>query len=68
MHELPPEDARLLIEYAKRKYAEERWPLSTELRPIRAALAKLDPKPEPIPRPTPRPYVPSTFARRNRRR
>lgn len=66
--ELSPSDTQALIEYAKRKYAEERWPYATELRGIREALAKLDPKPNPVPPPTPRPYVPSSLARRKNRR
>jgi hypothetical protein len=62
---LPPEDAQLLIEYAKRKYAEERWPLSPSLRPIREALAKVARK-EPLQ--GPKPYMPSMWARRKQRR
>jgi hypothetical protein len=63
-----PEDAEILIAYARRKFAEERWPLATSLRPIREALERLQPKPKPEqPRPAPRPYVPSTLARRKHR-
>src|SRR3954464_156869 len=46
MEFLSPEDTQVLIEHARRKFAEERWPLSTELRPVREALAKLDSKPD----------------------
>jgi hypothetical protein len=34
-----------------RKFAEERWPLSPALRPVRAIMEKVDPKPEPQPLP-----------------
>lgn len=57
--ELSPEDAEALFAYARQKFAEERWPLSPSLRPIREALEKLDPKPEPVPIEPKRPYVPS---------
>jgi hypothetical protein len=42
--ELSPEIAAI-VDYARRKYAEERWPLSPAMRPLREALAKLDPQP-----------------------
>ena len=66
--ELSPVETQALIEYAKRKYAEERWPLAIELQPIRDVLAKLDRKPEATPAAIARPYVPSTLAKRKRRR
>jgi hypothetical protein len=47
--ELSDEETRILIDYARRKFAEERWPLSPALRPVRAIMEKLDPKPEPPP-------------------
>lgn len=62
---LSPDEARCLIEYARRKYAEERWPLADALRPVRAAIAKLEPKPEPVA--PPKPYVPSSIHRKKRR-
>lgn len=65
--ELSAVETQLLIDYARRKYAEERWPLATELRPIREALAKLDPNSEPAPALIPKPYVPSILAKRKRR-
>jgi hypothetical protein len=46
---LSAEDTRTLIDYARRKFAEERWPMSPALRPMRAVMEKLDPKPEPQP-------------------
>jgi hypothetical protein len=45
--ELSPEESAAIIAYARQKFAEERYPLSPGLRPVREALAKLDPKPEP---------------------
>jgi hypothetical protein len=49
MTEPDPSDQKnqTLIDYARRKFAEERWPLSPTLRPVRAIMEKLDPKPEP---------------------
>jgi hypothetical protein len=49
--ELADEETRTLIDYARRKFAQERWPLSTALRPVREIMEKLDPKPEPQPLP-----------------
>jgi hypothetical protein len=39
--ELSPEETATLIDYARRKYAEERWPLAPELRDVRLAVEKL---------------------------
>ena len=50
---LTDEETRTLIDYARRKFAEERWPLSPALREVRAVIEKLDPKPEPAPLPEP---------------
>jgi hypothetical protein len=41
------DEAKRLINYARRKYAQERYPFSPAFRSIREALTKLDPKPEP---------------------
>jgi hypothetical protein len=38
-----------LIDYARRWFAEERWPMSPKLRAVRAIMEKLDPKPKPPP-------------------
>ena len=38
---LSAEETAALIEYARQKYAEERWPLSPTLRPVREAIEKL---------------------------
>jgi hypothetical protein len=43
--ELSPEDTATLIDYVRQKYAEERWPLSPELREVRAVLMKLRAQP-----------------------
>jgi hypothetical protein len=48
---LSDEETHTLIDYARRKFAEERWPLSPALRPVREIMDKLDPKPEPQPLP-----------------
>jgi hypothetical protein len=66
--ELSPEDTRCLIEYAMRKYAEERWPLSPELRQVREALMKLDRRPAPAPLLPAKPYVPSLAMQRKKKR
>ena len=47
--ELSDEETRTLIDYARRKFAAERWPLSPAFRPVREIMEKLDPKPEPAP-------------------
>jgi hypothetical protein len=44
-------EVRCLIDYAGRKYAEERYPLAPALRPIRGALPKLDTACERLPAP-----------------
>jgi len=53
MTEPDPSDQKnqTLIDYARRKFAEERWPLSPTLRPARAIIEKLNPKPGPQPLP-----------------
>jgi len=56
---LSPEDTAILIDYARPKYAEERWPLSTELRLVREVIEKLRPKPAPVPAAPARPCEPS---------
>jgi hypothetical protein len=67
--DLTEDETRTLIDYARRKFAEERWPMSPGLRPIRAIMEKLDPKPEPQPLPAPKPRVePSWRMARKRRR
>jgi hypothetical protein len=63
--ELSPPDIATLIDYARRKYAEERWPLSPELKEVREALMKLREQPTVHPAPKPsRPYEPSMVAQR----
>jgi hypothetical protein len=68
-HMLSDEETRPLIDYARRKFAEERWPVSLALRPVRAIMKKLDPKPKPPPLPASQARVePSWRMARNRRR
>ena len=45
--DLSDDEIRTLIEYARRKFAEERYPLDPALEPVRQALAKLEGKPAP---------------------
>ena len=65
---LTDDEVQCLIDYARQRFAEERWPLSPGLRPIREALAKLDAKPKPEPQPERKPHVPSLLAQRKKRR
>jgi hypothetical protein len=58
-------EIQLLIDYARCKFLEERWPMSPALRAVREALGRIEPKPEPLP--VPKPYVPSTIGKRKRR-
>jgi hypothetical protein len=44
---LSDEEIHGLIAYARDKFADERCPFAPTLRPVREALAKLDPKPNP---------------------
>jgi hypothetical protein len=58
-----------LMAYARDKFGDEPYPFAPALRPIREALAKLDPKPKPEPLPPGKPYVPSlVLQRKNKRR
>jgi hypothetical protein len=50
--------ARHVIDYARGKFAVERYPLAPALKPIRETLAKLDPKPKPEPPAPKRPIRP----------
>jgi hypothetical protein len=50
-HSTFDESATPLIDYARRKYAEERWPLAPELRAVREAIEKLRATPVPAPKP-----------------
>jgi hypothetical protein len=62
---LSEEETRTLIDYARWKFAEERW----ALRPVREIMEKLNPKPEPQPLPAQGKRVePSWRLARKRRR
>jgi len=65
---LTDEEIHGLIAYARCKFAVEPYPFAPALRPIREALAKLDPKPTPAPLPQRRPYVPSLVLQRKNKR
>ena len=49
--DLTEEETQTLIDYARQRFAEERWPMSPALRSVREIMQKLDPKPEPQPLP-----------------
>ena len=67
---LTEDEIQGLIAYARDKFATKRYPFAPALRPIREALAKLDPKLIPQPPAPKKPYVPSLVLQRknNRRR
>ena len=44
--EISPQETAILIDYGRRKYAEDRWPLAPEPRSVREAIEKLRGKPE----------------------
>ena len=65
---LTDDEIRGLIDYARGKFAAERYPFAPALRPIRETFAKLDPKPKPeLPAPK-KPWVRSTLLNKGRRR
>ena len=68
MIELSPDNTQTLIDYARRKFAEEPYPFTPALKPVREALAKLDPKPKPEPRPPRKPSVPSLVLNKGKKR
>ena len=45
---LTDEEIKALLGYARRKFLEEALPMSPSLRTVRAALGKIEPKPEPL--------------------
>jgi hypothetical protein len=64
--DLTPDEITTLIDYARRKFGEERWPLSPELRPIRLLLEQLALSTERMPPPKPT-GEPSLALRKKRR-
>jgi hypothetical protein len=38
--ELSEDETRTLIDYSRRKFAEERWPMSPALRPVREIMCE----------------------------
>jgi hypothetical protein len=66
--ELSPQETATLIDYARRKYAEERYPLSPELREVRLAIEKLRPRPAPLPPAPARPHILPSYMQKKRRR
>jgi hypothetical protein len=65
---LSKEETQTLIDYARRKFAEERWPMSEGLKLVREALAKLDPKPKQAPLLSASPMYLSLAAQRRKKR
>jgi hypothetical protein len=66
---LSDEEIHGLVAYARDRFATEQHPFAPALRPVREALAKLDPKPVPPPPAPKKPYVPSlVLQRKNKRR
>jgi hypothetical protein len=65
--ELNDEEVQRLIDYARRKFAEERYPLAPALRPIRRLMERLGSNPQPMPPPKP-PGEPSLALRKKKRR
>jgi hypothetical protein len=45
---LTGEEIKALLGYARRKFLQEASPMSPSLRTVRAALGKIEPKPEPL--------------------
>jgi hypothetical protein len=64
--DLTPEETATMIDYARRKYAEERWPLSPELRAVREIVEKLRGKPR-VPPMEIRPHEPSLHLLKQKR-
>jgi hypothetical protein len=60
-----PDEMQVIIDYAWRRFAEERYPLSPSLQPVREALDRLCPRPQPDPLPPSKPHVPTLAERRN---
>jgi hypothetical protein len=63
--DLSPDELETLADYARKKYASERWPLSIELRPVREILDKVFPRRPPAP--SPKVYAPPKATPKQRR-
>jgi len=64
--QLNGDELQRLIDYARQKFAEERYPLAPALRPIRLLMERLAATTTPIPPPKP-PGEPSVVLRKKRR-
>ena len=64
------EERAAVTEWLRRSIAADPFPLSPRLKPLKSALAKLDPQPERVvePLPPPKRWVNSTIGQRKRRR
>lgn len=61
--DLTDDELAAVIAAVREKIDFDRYPLSPRMRPLRAALAKLDPASAPKPRPDPKPPLPEAPAR-----
>jgi hypothetical protein len=69
LRDLTDEELAALIAYVRDKLAAERFPYSPTLRPVKSALAKLEPPARPEPMPPPKPIgEPSMLLAKRRRR
>ena len=66
--DLTDDEAKTLIAYVRKKYGEERYPLSIELRPLREVLDKIDPPKKRAPSPPPKIYAPPRATAKQRLR
>ena len=65
LSDLSEDEGKILIDYARKKFADERWPYSQQIRPVRDVLDKLKAKP-PLPAP-PKVYAPPRATAKQRR-
>lgn len=61
--DLTDDEHAALAAAARRVIDEDRYPMSPRLRPLKSALAKLDPASAPKPKPEPKPPLPEAPAR-----
>lgn len=64
--DLTDDELAAVVASVRRTLDEDRYPLAPRLKPLRAALAKLDPASAPKPPPQPKPPLPEAPARRGR--
>ena len=64
---LSDEEIRVLIDYARQRFAKERWPLSPALRLVREIIEKRGATATPESLPPPKAWVNSSIGQRKRR-